>query len=169
MKSFKSLVIICSIVLVGVFAGGCPSDAPESVAQQITVEEMTLTPGYSWFPEEIKVYKPKAEFVTVTHDKFTAEHKIVIFVKPACACDGTKKLFPHIIKTLQSANVDMKNVEIWSMRTNADKHKYQPGIQITTLPLVKVFRNGVVSGTIHEEEFNGSNADSLMATVLNQP
>lgn len=159
----KHLAVLLAIAFIAV---GCSTETPEPEAQQLTMSELTSTPGYAWFPAEMATYSPDPKLVDSIEQTFTPNHKICIFVKPSCSCRGTQRLFPRIMKALQDANVDMSRVEVWSMRSTSDKHKYMPQMNVMSLPTIFVLRDGEVRTQILDADFNDSNSDSLLVEAL---
>ncbi len=161
----KTLIAIALAVLL--ILTSCETTTPEFSAQQLSVQDLNTSPGYAWFPAQMNQYTPSTPMVDSVRNRFDpSTQKVAIFVKPSCDCRGTMRLFPQIMKTLISAGVDMSKVEVWSMRSNADKHSYQPTITITDLPAVYVFRNGVVVGKIQDVDYTDNNADTLIANAV---
>lgn len=159
----KHLAILLAIAFIAI---GCSTETPEQQAQQLTMTDLTMTPGYAWFPAEMATYSPNPVMVESIKQNFTPNHKICIFVKPSCSCRGTQRLFPRIMKALQDANIDMARVEVWSMRSTSDKHKYMPMLNVMSLPTIFVMRDGLVRTTILDADFNDSNSDSLLVEAL---
>lgn len=162
MKSLVAIALVMLLVLTS-----CETTTPEYSAQRLSVQELNTSPGYAWFPTEVNLYAPNAPMVDAVRTAFDpSTQKVAIFVKPGCSCRGTMKLFPQVMKTLISAEVDMSKVEVWSMRGTTDKHPYQPTITITDLPAVYVFRNGVVTAEVHDVQYTNTNADTLIANAV---
>lgn len=168
MRRLHAMILaVISIVVVA----ACTTTEPDSQAQLLSLQELTEAPGYAWFPAEMSTFTPRAPYVEQIATNFaTNSSKVCIFVRPSCSCTGTQKLFPQIIKSLMAANVDMSKVEIWSMRSTTDAHPYQPGVTISDLPTIWVFRNGVPTTSISDSQYQLSNpnADSLIAAALLQ-
>jgi len=162
MKTFLPILLICALVL-----GSCSTETTDLPAEQLTLTELTTIPGYAWFPAEMSAYTPNPDMVNIVMANCVDPvKKICIFVKPSCACSGTKRLFPQLIKTMVEAKIDMSRVEIWSMRGASDKHPYQSMIQLTDLPAIYFFQGANISATIKDSEYNNLNADSLLANAI---
>jgi hypothetical protein len=158
-------IFIASVVIAAL--GACSSDQVDVDAQRLTVAELNTSAGYVWFPAETAVYSPRPEFVADIAKRFTPDTRAIVFVRPTCSCRGTQKLFPHVVKTLMQAGVHEDQIEIFSMRSNQDKHPYADRISVTALPAIFIERSGTVTPRmILDEDFNGSNADSLVAALL---
>ncbi|MGA0046171.1 MAG: hypothetical protein ACO3I4_07945 [Candidatus Kapaibacteriota bacterium] len=160
---------LLAIVLVGFVGSSCTTTSPDSQAQQLTLQELTESPGYAWFPAEMTTYTPRAPYVAQVAANFDAQStKVCVFVRPSCSCTGTQKLFPQVIKTLMAAGVNMDNVEIWSMRSITDTHPYQSVLAIDDLPEIWILRDGAAGKHIVEAQYQVSNpnADSLLAAAL---
>lgn len=161
--------ILFTLVLASLLGIGCTTTDPSGQAQMISLQELTESPGYAWFPAEMATFTPRAPYVEQVATNFNnASTKVCVFVRPSCSCTGTQKLFPQVIKTLMAAGVNMENVEIWSMRSTTDTHPYQSEVTITDLPTIWVLRNGAAGKHIIEAQYQVSNpnADSLLAAAL---
>ncbi|HRK04710.1 MAG TPA: hypothetical protein PLW14_06385 [Chlorobiota bacterium] len=159
-----------AIVLVSILATACSTTEPANQeAQRMTMKDLSQTPAYAWFPAEQSVYTPNTDMVRKVSEEYDpATEKVYIFVKPACSCKGTMKLFPQIVKTMEAAGIDMNHVEIWSMRSESDTHPYMSTMAISKLPEVFITSGGSVKAHITVAEFNEMNADSLIATAVSR-
>ncbi len=169
MVAVRSLFASVLVSLIGILAIGCTTTDPGGQAQQLTLQELTESPGYAWFPAEMTTYTPRAPYVEQVAANFNAQStKVCVFVRPSCSCTGTQKLFPQVIKTLMAAGVNMENVEIWSMRSVSDTHPYMSALAIDDLPEIWILRNGTAGKHIIEAQYQVSNpnADSLLAAAL---
>jgi hypothetical protein len=166
MRSLLAVFVVGLLVL-----GGCtPTTEPESTAQQLTMDELTRTPGFTWFVAEMSRFTPNAQLLPQIESAFTRtpSKKVCIFVKPTCSCRGTQRLFPQVVKTLIEANVPASNIEIWSMRSENDRHQYENTLKITSLPAIFVIQDGAVRDSVRDYDFNDSNADTLIARAVNR-
>lgn len=160
----KTILLLITLAFV---VSSCETTSVEGQAQQITLDELNSTPGYAWFPAEMTTYAPSQEMVDSVNTRFkTSTHKICIFVKPACSCRGTQKLFPQVMKTITESNIPMDNVEIWSMRSTSDLHPYMADLEVTDLPIVFILENDVLTSRILDADYNSTNADTLLANSL---
>ena len=163
MKLFLALASVL------VLATACTTTEPtDPVAEQLTMQQLTMSPGYSWFMAEMDSYLPKQ---TVLDDISTSmtqntNRRVCIFVKPSCSCRGTQRLFPQIVNALVAAKVDMNRVEIWSMRGTTDKHPYQSIITIGELPAIYVIENNAVRSMVSDKQYADSNAAELIANAV---
>ncbi len=161
------MIRILALLSLVFIAAACSSTEPDTAqAQQLSLQELTEAPGYAWFPAEMQSYTPRDQYVQQITTNFNADQKVCVFVRPSCSCTGTQKLFPQIIKTLTASGVDMSKVEIWSMRSESDRHPYSSSVTITDLPTIWVLSNGNPLHEIIETQYNLSNADSLIAAAL---
>lgn len=153
-----------------VLAGCTTTSEPESVAQQLTMDELTRTPGFTWFVAEMSRFAPNAQLLPQIESAFTRTptKKVCIFVKPTCSCRGTQRLFPQVVKTLIEAKVPTSSIEIWSMRSESDRHQYESTLKISSLPAIFVIQDGTVRDSVRDFDFNDSNADSLIARAVNR-
>lgn len=166
MRSFLAAFVVGLLLF-----GGCtPTTEPESTAQQLTMDELTRTPGFTWFVAEMSRFTPNAQLLPQIESAFTRtpSKKVCIFVKPTCSCRGTQRLFPQVVKTLIEAKVPASSIEIWSMRSESDRHQYENTLKITSLPAIFVIQDGAVRDSVRDFDFNDSNADSLIARAVNR-
>lgn len=162
----KLLLALASVAIV---VSACTTTEPtDPVAEQLTMQQLTMSPGYSWFMAEMDSYLPKQTVLDDISTSMTTNtnRRVCIFVKPSCSCRGTQRLFPQVVKALTAAKVDMNRVEIWSMRGNTDKHPYQSIISIGELPAIYVLENNVVRSMISDKEYLDTNAAELIANAV---
>ena len=163
MNTLRAFVFI---VLAATIVTSCANETPEYVAQRITLRDLNTAAGYVWFPLEVAAYTPDPEMVNVIRQGFGSDRKIVLFVRPTCSCKGTQRLFPHVMKTFSEAGIDTSAVEVYSVRGTSDRHPYQDRIALSTLPAFFQIRNDVVTTFIDEANYNGMNADTLIANAI---
>ena len=164
--TMRTFALAFAIVLA--FAGCTTTEAPDVSAELLTMDELTKSPGYTWFVAEMDTYTPNANVVSEISTTMTSApgRKVCVFVKPTCSCRGTQRLFPQVMKTLMAANIEMSRVEVWSMRGATDKHPYQPTILITDLPAIFVLEDGAVRSIVSDQDYTDTNADSLIARAV---
>ena len=162
----KLLLALASMVVV---LSACTTTEPtEPVAEQLSMQQLTMSPGYSWFMAEMDSYLPKQSVLDDISTSMTANvnRRVCIFVKPACSCRGTQRLFPQVVKALTAAKVDMSRVEIWSMRGTTDKHPYQSIITIGELPAIYVLENNAIRSMVSDKQYADTNAAELIANAV---
>jgi hypothetical protein len=138
----------------------------DTTADQLSMQELESNVGYAWFPVEMSMYKPQSQYVSTINATFATDQKVILFVRPSCSCRGTQKLFPHIMKVLKDAGVPDSSIEVWSCRAITDSHPYSSMINLSVLPTIVVTRNGVTTARVTDADFDGTNADSLMANAI---
>jgi len=162
----KLLLALASMVVV---LSACTTTEPtEPVAEQLSMQQLTMSPGYSWFMAEMDSYLPKQSVLDDISTSMTANvnRRVCIFVKPSCSCRGTQRLFPQVVKALTAAKVDMSRVEIWSMRGTTDKHPYQSIITIGELPAIYVLENNAIRSMVSDKQYADTNAAELIANAV---
>jgi len=163
----KRTFLLAAVTLTMVGLWSCNSEVPATDAQVVTVQELNSSAGYAWFPSETGIYTPNASIVSQLQASFdTNAHKITVYVKPACSCKGTQKLFPQVMKTLMAANIPMRCVTIYSMRTSGDKHPMMDKFVVNSLPVFYITRNDSIRASIVDVDYNGDNADSLTLRAI---
>lgn len=164
MRTFSTLVL--AAVATFALLSACSTEEPEYVAQRLTLDELNTSAGYVWFPTEMGIYTPNTDMVTTVSQSFTDSTNVVVFVRPACSCRGTQKLFPQVMKTLIDANIPMDKVEVLSMRGTKDRHPYMDRLSIASLPAVYVMKRGVIVAEVEDDDYSGANADTLIARAV---
>jgi len=162
----KLFLALASMVVV---LSACTTTEPtEPVAEQLSMQQLTMSPGYSWFMAEMDSYLPKQSVLDDISTSMTANvnRRVCIFVKPSCSCRGTQRLFPQVVKELTAAKVDMSRVEIWSMRGTTDKHPYQSIITIGELPAIYVLENNAIRSMVSDKQYADTNAAELIANAV---
>jgi len=162
----KLFLALASMVVV---LSACTTTEPtEPVAEQLSMQQLTMSPGYSWFMAEMDSYLPKQSVLDDISTSMTANvnRRVCIFVKPSCSCRGTQRLFPQVVKALTAAKVDMSRVEIWSMRGTTDKHPYQSIITIGELPAIYVLENNAIRSMVSDKQYADTNAAELIANAV---
>lgn len=162
----KLLVLALAALVV---LSSCSTTEPtELTAEQITIEELTKTPGYAWFNAETNAYTPDPAAVAEVRAAMEAapERRVCVFVKPACTCRGTQRLFPQVMKTLMAAGVNMNRVEVWSMRSATDRHRYENMFTLTELPSIYVLENGTLRSKVSDRDYDETNASTLIANAV---
>lgn len=163
----KRIIILAAFTISLFCLSSCTSEAPPTDAQVMTIQELNSSAGYSWFPSETGLYTPDAAIVNQLKTSFdTNTQKITVYVKPACSCKGTQKLFPQVMKTLMAASIPMRCVTIYSMRTSADKHPMMTKFVVNTLPVFYITRNDSIRSSIVDVDYTGDNADSLTLRAI---
>lgn len=166
--TMKTLLIWAAIAVVAV---SCTTTTePSTEAQQLSMDDLTKTPGFTWFVAELDRFSPNQKFVDGVQTSMSAapSRKVCVFVRPTCSCRGTQRMFPQIMKTLISAGVDSRRIEVWSMRNLTDKQPYSGILSITQLPIVYVLQNDSVRASISDYDYNDANADSLIAVAVSK-
>lgn len=163
MKLFLALVSMTVVI------SACTTTEPvDPVAEQLSMQQLTMSPGYSWFMAEMDSYQPKQSVLDDISTSMTTNvnRRVCIFVKPSCSCRGTQRLFPQVVKALTAAKVDMSRVEIWSMRGTTDKHPYQSIITIGELPAIYVLENNAIRSMVSDKQYADTNAAELIANAV---
>lgn len=167
----KILLACLAVILV---ATSCVTTVePSTEAQLLTMQDLTQTPGFAWFPAQMDQYTPASVHVDRVRTSMQASpnKKVYIFVRPTCSCRGTQRMFPQIMKTLMAAGIESTRIEIWSMRATTDTHPYRSLFTIGQLPAFFVVDNNVVKASMGDDfqtNYDETNADSLIANAVSQ-
>ncbi len=153
------LFFVCAML----FSACSESTAPDDNADKISVQGLSSTLGYEWFPAEMAAYKPDTAKVRQIQEAFNPATDVVyLYVNPSCGCKGTQKLFPHTMRILNDATILEPRVEIYSMRSATDKHPYMDRLSVKRLPTIFVVRNGVVVSSFSEQPDDKEIEDMLL-------
>lgn len=132
------------IFIVSFIIWGCEDTSTQYTAKLLDLESIIKTPGYSWFDVEYKAYTPNTNLINEIKSSFDPQiHMFYIFLKPACSCPGTHKLFPAFMKSADLVGIPKSNMEIYSMRSNRDNYPYSDLFKLNELPAFIVLKNGV--------------------------
>ena len=138
-------IILTSILLIfGIFSACTDNgqDAESKPAQVMTVTQIKATVGYAWFEPEFNLYHPVSNILGQINAEFQKNPcQFYIFVNPSCACTGTQKNFPHVVKILDSANIKETSYTIYSMLSYKSPHPYNTIFTLTQLPSFYIIRN----------------------------
>ncbi len=159
---------LLAVFVVSILVGCSTTEPTELKAEKLSMEELTKSPGYSWFSAEMSNYVPNTADVSAIASTMAAnpDRTVCIFVRPTCSCRGTQRLFPQIVKSLVAANVDMSRVEIWSMRNTTDSQPYPSRLTITELPSIYVFSGSTVHAKVSDRDYTETNASELISKAL---
>ncbi len=141
--------------------------APEYEAEEMSLAQLRNTPGYSWFDLEMELYQPDTALVQAIAQAYVpGEHHFTFFVKPECQCQGTTKLFPHVVRILLDAAIPDTAMTIYSMRSIRDKYPHPDVFQLKRLPTIFCTRNGSVVGEISELPSGGQKLEAIILQWL---
>jgi hypothetical protein len=141
MKFATNFFVFCLFVL---FFTSCDTTNTEKDATLLTIEQLRFTPGYEWYDLEYQSYTPNP--VTIAQIKnvlMTKDFNYYIYVNPSCACTGTQKQFPSIMKVLIESGVSQNKFEIYSMLKTSYNHPYKNRLRINDLPAFFVVKDSI--------------------------
>lgn len=130
MKNIFALITLFVLLLFS-----CSETANQYETKRLTLSELRTAAGFSWFPVEYDAYSPDENIVNQIEQIYNAsQHRFFIFTNPSCACIGTQKYFPSVIKTLIEAGVSENNFEIYSTPTLNTTQPYDKWFKLNGLP-----------------------------------
>jgi thioredoxin-related protein len=168
----NNLLKIIFAVFLTLILISCSENSTNVSAEKMTVPELAITPGYTWFSYEYDNYKPDETVITDVKSKYSeSEHTFLIFAKPSCSCPGKHKQTPEFFKSLAEANISESKCEIYSLSSINTNHPYKDIITINELPTIIVLKNGVpvfsITDTINNMNItNPSNALTVEKSLL---
>jgi hypothetical protein len=135
-----------------------------------TVYNAWYTTGYDAYPEAGGKASFDANVAKISAAIDSAQHTVVMAIKPSCGCQDTQREMPRVMKTLDAAGFPQENVEIYitdaGLRGIDDaKATYH----ITDAPTFIVLRNGVELGRIVEAPETGKTVDQELAEFFQKP
>ncbi len=140
-NSMKKYILI---IIASAIFWGCEDTSTQHTAKLMDIGNLIKSPGYSWFDIEYKAYTPNPVMINEIKSSFDPQiHKFYVFLKPACSCPGTHKLFPAFIKSADLVGIPGASMEIYSMRSNRDNYPYSNVFKLNELPAFIVLKNGV--------------------------
>ncbi len=153
------LFLVCAML----FSACSESTAPDDTAEKISIQGLSNTLGYEWFPAEMAAYQPDAAKVSQIQTAFNPATDVIYFyVNPSCGCKGTQKLFPHTMRVLTDAAIQEQRIEIYSMRSSTDKHPYMSQLSVKRLPTVFIMRDGAIIGSFSEQPADTELEDMIL-------
>jgi len=147
--------IIFFALIITLLLGSCETNTTEPNAIQMTVEQLTETPGYTWMNELLATYQPDSTVeknISTLLD--TNRDKFIIFARAACSCPTEKKEFAQLIKILRDLNFPTKLYEIYAMSSKTNPNPYSNIITLKEIPAVIYMRNGVPYYSIIDTLYN---------------
>lgn len=158
-------------ILISVFLSSCDTTNTERDATLLTIEKLRFTPGYEWYDVEFQKYTPNQ--ATISQIKTILSNKdfnYYIFVNPSCACTGTQKQFPSIMKVLIEAGVTENKLEIYSMLKTTNNHPYKNKLKINELPSFFIVKDSIpissVLDTLAIRKATNPNYDPLIEDLF---
>lgn len=167
----KVTKILAGILLIfSLFA--CSDNSTNVTAEKMSLNQLAVTPGYTWFNYELVAYQPNIAVVDEVKNQFnSSEHSFLVFAKPSCSCPGKHKQTPEFFKTLNLASIPVEKCEIYSMSSISTNHPFKDQITIKELPTILILKNGVpvysISDTVNAmNEINPSTALNVEQALL---
>lgn len=136
----KRIAILLALII---FATSCDDSTVQEDAVLMTVEELAVTPGYTWFNTEYELYQPDQTVIDQIKELYSIDdHDFLIFVQPSCSCPGTHRLFPKFVKSMNISGIDESEYKIYSMSSTSTHTPYDTMLTINRLPAFFVLKNG---------------------------
>ena len=167
MKNIFQLGLWILIITIVIFTGCTDetSSSSDKEAEQLTIEQLRKSPGYAWFDVEYNQYIPDTNVIKVIKDSLKNNQRdYLIFVNPTCACTGTQKVFPALIKVLNQCGIYEPQFKVYSMLKAENKHPYMSMMKINVLPAAFMLRNGAAACSI-VDTFNTLNSTANKQTI----
>lgn len=154
----KLTILAISFFCLSMLFSSCNQSTEPQVyeAEIISIDQLNSVPGFSWFPAESKSYVPNDSIVGEIKTAFNAKNrKIFIFVRPACSCDGTTKLFPRLMRVLEKAEIPQSAIVVYSMRSTIDTFLNTENLpQIKFLPTIHVKTDASLIATLADDKYD---------------
>lgn len=168
MKLLKIFFVFSSFILL---FSSCDTTNAERDATLLTIEQLRFTPGYEWYDMEYQAYNPNPATISQIKDVLKVkDFHYYFYVNPSCACTGTEKLFPSIMKVLLESGVPENKLEIYSMLKTSYNHPHKNRLKINDLPAFFVVKDSIplvsVIDTLAYRMANNSSYDPLIEDLF---
>lgn len=168
---FKFLYIFFVSICFSLFISACVPTSTERDAALLTIDKLRFTPGYEWYDIEFQKYNPNpfviSQIRTILQNK---DFNYYIFVNPSCACTGTQKQFPAIMKILSESSIPENKLEIYSMIKTSNNHPHRSKLKINELPSFFIARDSInmssVLDTLAARKSMNSNYDPALEELF---
>jgi len=160
-----------ALLAVVLLFSACTENNTNVTAEQMTIQGLAKTPGFTWITLEIAKYTPTDSIITEIKEIYNPElHSFIVFAKPSCSCPGKHLQTPEFLKTLEVAGIPLNKCEIFSVSSTNNKHPYQDKITIKELPTIIVLKANEpifsVSETINNINATNPNAGITVEEAL---
>ena len=159
---YKLFAMLVAVMLVA----ACTENNTNVTAEEMTIQELAKTPGFTWIPIRISEYTiDNDSIITGIKANYNPElHSFIIFAKPSCSCEGKHNQTPEFLKTLEVAGIPFDKCEIFSVTGTNNKHPYQDKITLTELPTILVMKANEPVFSV-SETINNINATNPKAGI----
>jgi len=138
----------------------CSESPVNNEASKTTIANLNQDAGFAWFESNASKYEPKTPYLNMIQSEFVpGMHKINIFVKPSCTCEGNHNYFPMLVKILREAGISEDNYDLYVMTRPSDKHPFSEILTLKDLPEFVIFKDGVPVYSIVENIVLGENGE----------
>jgi phosphomannomutase len=131
MKS--TLFIILSLILLT----SCKDDNSVDTnkeAVNLSFDEVLNYPSFLDFESVYNNYSLDENYIDSIKSAISSDDKIYLYLKPDCGCTVSYKLFPSVVKTLDSAGFSEDNIKYYIMESEENPYPESDFINITDLP-----------------------------------
>ncbi len=144
------LLLTFAALSLGSFSCSENSDNPEDKeAQLMSLSDIRNSTGYAWFDLEYNAYTPDTAVISNIKTAYSGTgQEFLIFVNPSCACVGTQKRFPAIVRVLTDAGISEDKFKIYSMLVYNAPHPYKSAFTMERLPTLMVMNNGAAKYSV---------------------
>jgi hypothetical protein len=175
----RSLSLFAFLAL-AIMVNAC-TDTPTSTVNttlgETTIEAIKANTGYVWYQTGYDAY-PDANSQTAFQQQVdlikanldTANHSVIMVIKPTCSCQKTQIYFPQAMKALDAAGFPHDRIKIYitdARMAGIDdiKTKYN----VSAAPTFIVLKNDVDKGRLVEDPATGKSVEQTLADAFAQP
>ena len=129
---------------------------------RITFDDLNKEPSFTWLKGDEKAYLPD-ERIQLYLNAYLKNYSMVVFM--GTWCDDSHYLIPKLEKVLRLAEYPMSSVTMYGVdRQKETKSGEQKKYNITLVPTIILFKNGIEAGRITENVSKSIEAD--MAAII---
>jgi hypothetical protein len=167
----KNHAILFLFAILTIVLASCSNTEEPANTELMTIEKIEATPGYSWFKPRYDDFKPDSLMLLKIKAAYNINTDIfILYAKPSCSCEDAMKIFPNIVKTLDSAGVPPSNILIYSMQNANSPQPWQSKLKVNSIPAAYLLRDSMpvysIIDTINYLKKNDPNDLTSIETLI---
>lgn len=141
----KAIKLILLSAVVALFVVSCDSPTvPEFKTQEVTLDELSETPGFIWFRPSYNIYDSEPSIIKQIKETVKPEDTFYFFAMPTCDCKFNQYFFPYAVKVLTDAGIPANQYKLIALKDKDANHPYSDFIKLNDLPDIFLVRNNKV-------------------------
>lgn len=129
----NAIIIVLSLLLFSSCSDDNSVDTNKD-AVKVSFEEVLNYPSFLDFESAYNNYTLNSDFVDSIKTAISDDDKVYFYLKPDCGCTASYKLFPSVVKALDSAGFSKENITYYIMESEENPYPESDFITITDLP-----------------------------------